>query len=133
MRNDLGIPAVTRRMSAAAGAARRRVLVKSAANPLEVQNPAGANAGSLAGVTIDRADAGKGVPLQQSGYAEIEAAGPIAVGARVNVADNVGRIKAVSEAAGTAITLVGYAEQPATAAGDVIMVDIRQMNEQTVA
>jgi len=125
MRNDLGIPAVTRRVNQAGGVANRRVLVRGP-GAFEVQNPAGANAGNLAGVTIDKADTGKGVPLQQDGYAEIEAAGVIAVGSRVNVADNVGRIKAVSEAAASEVNLVGIAEQAAAAAGDVIMVDIRR-------
>jgi hypothetical protein len=131
-RNDLGIPAITKRVNQVGGVLRRRVLVKDTTAG-QVKYPAAANAGALDGVTIDDAENGKGVPLYQSGYAEIEASAAIAHGAAVNVADATGRIKAVSEAGGTAINLVGYAEEAAGAAGDVIMVDIRQFGERYTA
>jgi hypothetical protein len=128
MRNDLGVPAVTKRVNQTGGVLRRRVLVKGAADG-EVKYPAAANAAGIDGVTIDDALNGDGVPLQQYGYAEIEAMGAIPIHSRVNIGDATGRIKALSEAASSEVNLVGIAEQAALAAGDIIMVDIRRLGE----
>ncbi len=133
--NTLGIARRTKRFKGAEGAGARRVLVDGAA-PNEVINTVVANAGNLAGVTWDSAKDDEGVALQQYGFAEIETAGAIPHGSRVNVAADGGnpalrgRIKAVDEVAGTVGNLVGIADEVATAAGQRIRVDIRRFGEQ---
>lgn len=91
----------------------------------ECQLPGGANAGSLAGVAYKSVNADDAVALSEHNYEKVRAAGVIALHALVNVADVQGRVKAVSEAAGTAVTLVGIAEQAATAADQEIVVNLR--------
>lgn len=53
------------------------------------------------------------------------AAGAITRGAEVNIADNQGRIKAVSEVAGTLVYFVGEALDAASAVNDVIRVRVK--------
>lgn len=134
MRNDLGIPGKTLRVNAVGGVARRRVVANGPGRH-ECQNVTGANAGNLAGVTIDAAAQGEGAPLHTApaGYAEMIAAGPIGLHSRLNTADAVGRVKAVNEVAGTPVTLCGVATEAATAAGDIIMVDMSRFNERDTA
>lgn len=133
--NTLGIARRTKRFKGAEGAGARRVLVNGDAEN-EAKNAGGANAGSLAGVTWDSAKDGESVALQEYGYAEIETSAAIAYGADVNVAAdggnaaNRGRIKAVNEATGTVVNLVGKAEQTATAAGQRIRVNLRRFGQQ---
>lgn len=134
MRNDLGIPGKTFRVNAVGGVARRRVVAKGPGKH-ECQNVAGANAGNLAGVTLDAAASGEGAPCHTApaGYAEMIAAGPIARHSRLNTADVTGRVKAVNEVAGTVVVLCGVTEEEATAAGDIIMVDMSRFNERDTA
>jgi hypothetical protein len=121
--NTLGVARRTKRFKGAEGAGARRVLVDGP-NPNEAVNTAVANAGNLVGA------------LQQYGFAEIETAGAIPHGSRVNLAAdggnaaNRGRVKAVDEIAGTVVNLVGIADEAATAAGQRIRVDIRRFGEQ---
>lgn len=129
MYNTLGIARITKVVADAAGVEAKRVVVNGAAK-MTVQNPAGANAGNLAGITFDSASDGGDVALSEYAYPEIESAGAIPVGSEVNVADAGGRIKAVNEAtAGTVITLVGVAEEEATVAGQLIMVNLRRFGQ----
>lgn len=136
--NTLGIARVTKTFRGAEGCKKNRVLVNGAA-PGECQNAAAANAANLAGVSFDSAKDGEGVALSEHGYQHVEVAGPVALGARLNVAADGGdaslrgRVKAVSEVAGAAVTLVGIAEEAATAAGTTIRVNIRRFGEQATA
>lgn len=99
----------------------------------ECQLPGGANARPLAGVAYTGVNAGDAVALSEHNYEKVRAAGAIALGARVNVADVQGRIKAVNEAAGTVVTLVGIAEETATAADQEIVVNLRLFGTQATA
>ena len=99
----------------------------------ECQLPAGANAGNLAGVSYGKADPDEAVALSEHQYAKVRAAGAIPLHSRVNVADVQGRIKAVNEAGGTAVTLVGVAEEAATAADQEIVVNLRLFGVPAVA
>ncbi len=65
---------------------------------------------------------GDEVQVMRLGISRVVAAGVIARGDEVNIADNQGRIKTVNEAAGTVVNVLGYAEEAAAAAGDVIRV-----------
>lgn len=91
----------------------------------ECQLPAAANAGSLAGVAYGGANADDAVALSEHNYEKVRAAGAIPLGSQVNVADAQGRVKAVDEAAGTAVTLVGTVEEEATAADQEIVINLR--------
>ncbi|GAB4321201.1 MAG: hypothetical protein Kow0059_15790 [Candidatus Sumerlaeia bacterium] len=106
------------------GVAAGRVVV-AGANPGQCALPAAANAGALLGVTTaaqTRPDAP--VPVRKAGIALVAAAGPIAYGAPVNAAGASGKVKAVSETAGTKINCLGFAETAASADGDLIEVFI---------
>lgn len=127
--NTLGIDRITKVFRGAGGCAAKRVLVRGA-NPNEVANPAGANAGNLAGVSFDSAEDGKGVALSEYAYPEVEVAGAVAYGAEVNVADVGGRVKAINEAAGTVVNIVGVAETAATAAGQKIKVNLKLLGSR---
>lgn len=127
--NTLGIARITKIVADEAGVEAKRVVVNGAAK-MTVENPVGANAGNLAGVTFDSAVDGGDVALSEYAYPEIEAADPIPLGSEVNVADAGGRIKVADEAtAGTVITLVGVAEEEATAEGQRIMVNIKRFGQ----
>lgn len=133
--NTLGISRKSARFRGAEGCAKKRVLVDGGAVG-EVANPAGANAGNLAGVSFDSAEDGKAVALAQYGFPEIEVSEAIGVGVRVNVAADGGdatkrgRIKAVNEVAGSTVNLVGVTKSATTAGGQYAMVDCRRFGEQ---
>ena len=136
--NTLGIARRTWRFKGAEGAAAKRVVVVGDAEN-ECKNTATANAGRLLGVTFDSAADREGVALSQYALPEIETAGAVAYGDPVNVAGDGGnpalrgRVKVVNEAAGTVINLVGIAQEPATAAGQRIKVDIRRFGHTYTA
>ncbi len=65
---------------------------------------------------------GEEVQVMRLGVSRVVASGAISRGDAVNVADNQGRVKTVNETAGTLVHILGYAEELATAAGDVIRV-----------
>lgn len=64
----------------------------------------------------------RNIQVAKSGIVRVIAAGAIAVGAPVNINDNQGRVKAVNEAGGTLVHVLGYAETAAANAGDIIHV-----------
>ena len=99
----------------------------------ECELPGAANAGSLAGVSYGKADADEAVALSEHNYEKVRVAGAIPLHSRVNVADAQGRIKAVDEAGGTAVTLVGVAEEEATAADHEIVVNLRLFGTEATA
>lgn len=104
-----------------ANIAARRAVVRATTATNTVTMPTGPNAGAIAGITMHtQNDAGRAVSVRKAGIAEVVAANAIAIGAPVMIADTNGRVKAVSETAGTKVEIVGYAETAATAAGDVI-------------
>jgi hypothetical protein len=132
--NSLGIPALPRKVNDPAGTNTRRVVVQGT-GAREVKNPAAANEGRISGVVehVDHRDGanGSGVSVRTLGEAECLAASAIAVGDPVNIADAAGRVKAVGgEAAGTVINLVGDAVTAATAAGDIVTVDLQRRNHR---
>ena len=136
--NTLGISRKSAKFRGAEGCGKKRVLVDGGAVG-EVTNPAGANAGNLAGVSYDRAKDGKAVALSQYGFPEIEVSEGIGVGVRVNVAADGGDptrrgcVKAVNEAPGTVVNLVGITKSATTARGQLAMVDCRRFGEQITA
>ncbi len=127
------------------------VLVKDVADTAQNQIyagvPAAANAAGILGVTIDHVLEpnffvppgtdpstvtgttptlynlkGRGLTLQVNGVARLYAAGVIAQGDELNVADAFGRVKTVNEAVGTAVFVVGIAQAPAAAVNDIVPV-----------
>ncbi len=93
--------------------------------------PAAANAGNILGIAVtSQSESGRAVSVRKAGTAEVVAAGAIAAGDPVNIADTSGRVKAINEAAATKVQCVGFAETSATAAGDIIEVFI-SIHERT--
>jgi len=66
----------------------------------------------------------KRVGLVRKGRFPCIAASAIALGDVVNIADAFGRVKTVSEAVGTLINALGIALTPASAANDIVEVDV---------
>jgi hypothetical protein len=66
-----------------------------------------------------------------SGMSRVVAAGVIAAGDELNIADNQGRMKTVNEAGGTLVYIVGQAWDAATQAGDVIRAYIQLYRRKT--
>lgn len=120
--NLAGSSPVPYKVNQSGGVTKRRVLVEHGTNPLECKLPGGANAGAIVGVARETVADGDHVAVQQYGEVECVASAAIALNANVNVADAQGRVKAVSEAGGTAIQKVGTALTAATAVGDIITV-----------
>lgn len=132
--NKLGIDRQQKIYRNAAGTALERYTVLvNGPGEAECQLPGAANATSLAGVAYTGVNADDAVALSEHNYEKVRAAGAIALGARVNVADVQGRIKAVSEVAGAVVTLVGIAEEAATAADQEIVVNLRLFGTQATA
>ncbi len=67
---------------------------------------------------------GKRIGLVRKGRFPCIASGAISLGDVVNIADAFGRVKTVNEAAGTVINAVGIALTPASAANDIVEVDV---------
>lgn len=128
--NTLGIGRITKVVADAVGVGAKRVVVYGDTENT-VKSVAAGNADRLAGVTFDSGVDGGDVALAEYAYPEIEASGPIPYGTNVNVAPDGGdatkrgRIKAVNEAPGTVVTLVGITEEEATAEGQRVKVNIR--------
>ncbi len=120
--NTQGVSPKPVRCVDAAGSLKRHFLVQGA-NPHEAVRPGGANVPAI-GLALETADSGQHVAIQNFGEAVAVAASAIAVGARVNIADTLGRVKAVSEAAGVVVFPVGRAVSAASAAGDHITIAI---------
>jgi hypothetical protein len=72
--------------------------------------------------TIPASGLGRNIRTRIFGISRVVASGAVARGAYVNIANAQGQIKAVSEAVGTYINVVGIAIDAAVNAGDVIRV-----------
>jgi hypothetical protein len=72
--------------------------------------------------SIPASGLGRNIRTRLFGISRVVASGAISRWAEVNINDTQGRIKAVSEAAGTQVYVVGRAIDPAFNAGDVIRV-----------
>jgi hypothetical protein len=93
--------------------------------------PAAANAGKILGVAVtSQTELGRSLSVRKAGTAEVTAAGAIAVGDPVNIADDAGRVKTVNESSGIKVQCLGFAETPAATAGDMIEVFI-SIHERT--
>lgn len=131
--NSLGIPSKTRRVNDTAGVLKNRVVVQGT-GPYEVKNPAAANASKIEGVVeyLGPRNGGNSddVGVRNKGEAVCIAASAIAVGDYVNIADTAGRVKAVSEALGVVVFLVGRAVTSAAALGDEITVNLDRIDDR---
>lgn len=89
----------------------------------QVKNPAGANAGEVAGVLVDSTlEAEKNGCYRKFGYAYVRAAGAVAVGSDLVIADTQGRVTGKGTGAHTSGTdILGRAEEAASAANDIIL------------
>ncbi len=93
--------------------------------------PAAANSSKILGVTVHTQTLqGSNVAVRKAGIARVKAAGPIALGTPVNIAGPSGKVKAISEGAGTKVNCLGFAETAATGDGDIIEVFI-SLHERT--
>lgn len=108
----------------AAGAIGEYAAVKLDSNGKAVQ----AGAGEMAlGVAQRPADANEAVPVRVGGYTRVVADAAINPGELVKVGNN-GRVVPVGgEAADTTVNVLGIAETPATAPGDIIEILIAHM------
>ena len=89
----------------------------------EAKLPEVSNAGKLLGLTVhSQTRQGGHVAVRKAGIGRATAAGPIGLGDPVNVEAATGKVKAIDEAAGTAIQCLGFAETSAAKDGDVIEV-----------
>jgi hypothetical protein len=120
----------TYRISASGGiASARAVVAGSSAGYCDL--PAAANAGNILGVTVtSQTELARGISVRKAGIADVAAAGAIAAGSPVNIADVQGRVKTVNEATGTKVQCIGFAETSAAQAGDIIEVFI-SIHERT--
>jgi len=112
------------------GVASARVVVQGT-NAGECKAPAAANAGAILGATVhSQSLQNQNVAVRKAGIARVTAAGAISVGAPVNIAGTTGKVKAISETAGTKINCLGFAETAASDDGDIIDVFI-SLHERT--
>jgi len=81
--------------------------------------------------SIPSSGQGRNVRTRLTGISRAVAAGAISRWAEVNIADTQGRVKAVNEAAGTQVYVVGKAIDPASNANDVIRVLILNYVKKT--
>jgi len=110
------------RITSTGGTGANRVVVQGASAG-ECSLPAAPNAGAILGVTMHtQSTPGRSVSVRKAGIAEVVAGGVIAVGAPVNIHGNTGKVKAVSEAPGSKVNCLGFAETAAAADGDIIEV-----------
>lgn len=108
----------------ASGVEAARVVVQGT-NAGECALPGAANAGAILGVTTHAQSLqNQNVSVRKAGIARVEAAGAIPVGSAVNISGTSGKVKAQSEASGTAVNCLGFAETAATADGDIVEVFI---------
>lgn len=99
------------------------VVVVQDTNAYEAKLPGAANAGKILGVTIESTSAtGRGCNVRMGGIAYVKVASAVAVGDLVNIADTAGRIKKVSEAAGTVVYVLGQALTAASNANEMVEV-----------
>jgi len=112
------------KITSAGGVAAHRVVVQGAGAG-ECSLPGAANAGAILGITVHAQSLqNQNVAVRKAGIAHVLAAGPISLGAPVNVHGATGKVKAVSEDTDAKINCVGFAETEASADGDLIEVFI---------
>lgn len=120
----------TYKISTAGGVAAGRVVVAGSASG-ECAPPGAANAGAILGVTMhDQLTAGRSVTVRKAGIAEVVAASAISAGAPVNIHGATGKVKPITEAAGTKVNCLGFAENAAAVDGDLVEVFI-SIHERT--
>jgi hypothetical protein len=128
----------TYREEDAGGVLQYRAVVQGA-NEGGCKKPAAANAGGFLGFTQASAAQNIGVPVRKLGTSRAVAAGVIAAGDYVNIADNVGKVQScqadVDAAPGVAkqLNVIGKAETAAGADGDVIQVFVCPFVVKTAA
>lgn len=74
---------------------------------------------------------GRSIAYRMAGITRVIAAAAFVTGARLNIADSQGRVKAVSEAGGTEVQEVGWALDAATQTGDVVRMMITNVRRKT--
>lgn len=112
------------RITSGGGVPANRVVIHGSATG-ECTLPTGANSGKIAGVTMhSQTVPGRCVGVRKAGIAEVTAAGSITVGAPVVIAGDTGKVKAITEAPGTKVNCLGFAESAASGDGDLIDVFI---------
>jgi hypothetical protein len=110
------------RVGAAAGVSANLVVVQGSVAG-ECTVPGGANAGAILGVTMhSQSQQGRSVAVRKAGIAECVASTAITAGSPVNIAGASGRVKPVSETAGTKINCLGFAETGCAGDGDIVEV-----------
>lgn len=113
-----------------AGIGAYRVVI-AGTNAGEAKLPAAANSAKVLGVTTHgQTLQGANVAVRKAGIARCIAAGAITVGAPVNVAGSSGKVKVISEGAGTKVNCIGFAETAAAADGDLVEIYL-QLHERT--
>ena len=129
----------TYKITDAAGVLAGRVVVQGT-NAGECKKPSSADEGKAIGITQEaQATQNKGVLVKESGRSRVVAAGVIAVGDAIGIADNTGKVKSVqtdmAAAPGTAkvVNVLGYARTAAGADGDEIEVQINIFTVKTAA
>jgi hypothetical protein len=106
-------------------------VVVAADNPGECRLPATANAGAILGIAVTgQTIPGRALAVRKAGIAQVLAAGAIPYGAPVVIAGNTGKVRAITEAEGTTVQCVGFAETAALADGDLIDVFV-SIHERT--
>ncbi len=117
----------------AGGVEAHRVVVQGT-NAGEAALPSAANDGSILGVTVhSQSVQDQNVAVRKAGIARVVASGAISVGAAVNIAGTSGKVKAQSEASGTQVNCLGFAETAASADGDIIEVFISMHEREGTA
>ncbi|HBF33016.1 TPA: hypothetical protein DDW35_00495 [Candidatus Sumerlaeota bacterium] len=107
------------------------LVVVQGTNPGDCKLPTTSNAGSILGVTVHAQPLQNlNVAIRKAGIARVTASGAIAVGAPVNIAGTSGKVKTISEATGTKVQCLGFAETASSADGDIIEVFIA-LHERT--
>jgi hypothetical protein len=106
-------------------------VVVATAGPGECTLPASANAGFILGIAMTGQSApGRALTVRKAGVASAMAAGAIPYGAPVNIAGSTGKVKAISEAPGTKVQCLGFAETSAASDGDLVEVFV-SIHERT--
>jgi hypothetical protein len=120
----------TYRITSGGGVAGNRVVVQGELGG-ECKLPGEANAGGILGVTMHtQSTPGRSVAVRKAGIAEVVAGGVIPAGAPVNVHGTTGKVKAISESAGTKVNCLGFAENASSGDGDLVEVFI-SIHERT--
>jgi len=81
--------------------------------------------------SIPSSSTGRNVRVRQFGISRVVAQSAISRGDELNIADSQGRVKTVSETAGTLVYVVGIAIDAATQAGDVVRVLVLNYRKKT--